>query len=347
MRGLLAQHPSATQKTFSARYRAGNIDEGCFIDAVVQHVGVEAHHVFIEAGDLVEELDGFVWHQDEPVAHTSQFAQWKVMKLARDCGVTVLLDGQGADEIIGGYPSPTFGHRYADLLTHGHLVELARELRAFRRHQGSLVPVIRHVAAALLPSAIRRKVRSRFHRTADLAPGLPVTPSAPIRAGSGPRLRRALHQILTVTSLPSLLRYGNRNSMAFSREARLPFLDHRVVEFAYALPADQLVSSGATKVILRRAMSGVIPDIVRDRMDKIGFATPEREWMVGPLRRRMQEALSAAKRRGISPPAADRSPVGGAGRRAEPSANVWRLANLELWMQMYIDRGAVAPGVAA
>jgi len=160
-------------------------------------------------------------------------------------------------------------------------------------------------------------------------------------------LRRALYETLTVTSLPSLLRYGDRNSMAFSREARLPFLDHRLVEFAFSLPSDQLVRQATTKGILRRAMSGVIPDIVRDRMDKIGFATPERDWFAGALRPRIEGALSDLKRRGLIPPAAVDEQwtrlAAGRGR----SGNVWRLANLELWIQQFIDRTSSVPDVAA
>ncbi len=270
------------------------------------------------------------------------------MQLARDCGVTVLLDGQGADEIIGGYPSPTFGFRYAELLKRGQVFTLVRELGDFRRNHGNPAVALRYLGAALFPESLRGAVRRRFHGTDGLV-GRAVSVATPMpdAPASAPLLRAALHRILTVTSLPSLLRYGDRNSMAFSREARLPFLDHRLVEFAYSLPSDQLVRRGATKSILRRAMSGVIPDLIRDRMDKVGFATPERDWLLGPLRPRMERALSDLKRRGVVPASAVdehwTSLVQGRGR----SGNVWRLANLEIWMQQFIDRAASAPNVAA
>jgi asparagine synthase (glutamine-hydrolysing) len=126
--------------------------------------------------------------------------------------------------------------------------------------------------------------------------------------------------------------------MAFSREARLPFLDHRLVELAFSLPSDHLVSDGMTKVVLRRAMSGLIPDAVRDRTDKVGFATPERDWLAGPLRPRVKEALNDLKRRGIVPAdAVDHQWTEFLSGRGL-SGNVWRLANLELWIQQFIDR---------
>ena len=134
---LLRHEGTGLQKTFSARYRSSAVDEGKFIDAVTAKTNIEAHHVWIQAEDLAEELDAFVYHQDQPVAHTSQFAQWKVMSLARANGVTVLLDGQGADEVLGGYPSPTFGYRYAELLRSGDVPTFFRELVQFRRNHGS------------------------------------------------------------------------------------------------------------------------------------------------------------------------------------------------------------------
>jgi asparagine synthase (glutamine-hydrolysing) len=339
MKALLDQHPSATQKTFSARYRNSRSDEGRFIQAVVDRAGIESHNVFIEGEDLATDIDRFIWYHDEPVAHTSQFAQWKVMELARDCGVTVLLDGQGADEIIGGYPSPTFGYRYAELLTGGHVITLIRELAAFQRNHRNVGTALRYMAGALLPDSLKTFARTRLRGTAGLVSnGTGREAPRGMAPASAPQLRRALYETLTVTSLPSLLRYGDRNSMAFSREARLPFLDHRLVELAFSLPSDRLVRDGMTKVILRRALSGSIPDAVRDRTDKVGFATPERDWLAGPLRPRIEGALADLKRRGIVPSDAvdDQWAEFLAGRGL--SGNVWRLANLELWMQQFIDR---------
>ena len=345
MRNLL--DPSAgRQKTFSARYRLGATDEGLYIDAVVAATGVDPHDVWIEGQDLLDDVDRFVWHQDEPVPHTSQFAQWKVMELARKAGVTVLLDGQGADEVLGGYPSPTFGYRYAELAAAGRIWHLVDELMAFRANHGSVTPALRYLGAAMLPRNARSVMRKRFHESSSLEPiiGAAVRGSPRASGALAPtRLRAALYDTLTVTSLPSLLRFADRNSMAFSREARLPFLDHRVVEFVYSLPSDHLVRGGASKVLLRTAMRGVIPDLIAGRMDKIGFATPEREWFSGPLRPWLEEKLAALKRRNmVRGNAIDdqwRRFVAGDGR----TGNLWRLANLEAWMQAFVDAPVHVP----
>jgi asparagine synthase (glutamine-hydrolysing) len=335
MDGMLRRDSGAVQKTFSARYRSGGTDEGVFIQSVVANTNVEAHNIWIEGEDLNGDLERFVYHQDEPVAHTNQFAQWKVMELARDTNVTVLLDGQGADEVLGGYPSPTFGYRYAELLRSGDVMALFRELSAFRRHHGSLAPAFRYMGAALLPPALRSRIRARVHRRSNLSARVGRA-SAANSTRHAPLLRRALYETLTVTSLPSLLRYGDRNSMAFSREARLPFLDHRLVEFVYSLPSDQLVRDGSTKVLLRRAMSGVIPDLVRDRHDKVGFATPERDWFLGPLRPRIERELADLARRDMLAPHLITDQWRAFVSGHAPSGNVWRLVNLNLWLQKFV-----------
>jgi asparagine synthase (glutamine-hydrolysing) len=332
----------APQNTFSARHRSSPVDEGPYIEAVVAHTGVHDRHVWIDGERAAADLDRFVWFQDEPVAHTSQYAQWKVMELARDCGVTVLLDGQGADEVLGGYPSPTFGYRYAELLRGGRIVELFHELIAFRQNHGSVGPAFKYATGALLDDRARRAVRTRYHSASHLVmerkmPALPRT-TAPRKL----TLQDGLYETLAVTSLPGLLRYGDRSSMAFSREVRLPFLDHGLVEFVYSLPSSFLVQKGATKVLLRRAMAGIIPDRVRTRMDKIGFGTPERDWFVGPLRPLIGTTLEAVKRRRLV--RADvvdrqwRNVLAGEGN----TGNVWRLVNLELWLRQFVDHSRVA-----
>ncbi|HYE86941.1 MAG TPA: asparagine synthase (glutamine-hydrolyzing), partial [Vicinamibacterales bacterium] len=283
---------SPPQNTFSARHESAAVDEGRYMERVVAHTGATPHDVWVKAGDLAADIDRFVWHQDEPVAHTSQFAQWKVMELAKTAGVTVLLDGQGADETIGGYPSPTFGYRFAELFRGGEWAGLVEELGAFKRVQGSLGLGLRFLGASVLPQRLRAGARARFHATSGLLPGASAGLEEPRPAHR--TLRRALHHIMTVSSLPSLLRYGDRNSMAFSREARLPFLDHRLVEFVFSLPSRDLVGGGVTKRVLRAAMRGLVPEVVLDRTDKIGFATPERDWMLGTARAWMANEVAAA-----------------------------------------------------
>ena len=338
--GTLRSGGEPPQNTFSARYQHAPCDEGAFIDAVTAHARVSPHVVWVEADQLVHDIERFVAHQEEPVAGTSPFAQWKVMELAAKEKVTVLLDGQGADEVIGGYPSPSFGYRYAELARHADFFRLGGELAAFRRTHGTIAPALRYLGAAVMSPSTRASIRARYFGSDALMPDAWHY----LRADNGnghraPRsLRESLYEQATLTSLPSLLRYADRNSMAFSRESRLPFLDHRLVEFVFTLPADRLVSRGRTKVVLRDAMTGIVPGAVLNRTDKVGFATPERDWMMGPLKPWLRSVLDRAKRRAVASPAAidrewDRVCAG-----VGTPQNLWRIANLELWQTQFIDR---------
>src|SRR5204862_678717 len=118
-----------------------------------------------------------------------------------------------------------------------------------------------------------------------LHPSLRAYPPTPESNGTlhGGRLRRQLHLILTQRGLPELLRYEDRNSMAHSLEARVPFLDHRLVELLFSLEGNQLIERGRTKAVLRHALADLLPPVVRDRVDKLGFVTPEQRWLRGKL----------------------------------------------------------------
>lgn len=336
----LRNSDARSQNTFSARYRNSVVDEGIFIQAVARKTSVHDHHVWIDGADLLADMDRFVYHQDEPVAHTSPFAQWKVYELARKSNVTVLLDGQGADEVLGGYPSPTYGGAYGGLLQRACIPQLVRELQAYRRHHCGLASGLRYIVAALLPTGLRQTLRSWANGSVALLDG-ELKCHLRDQLNPAPRkkfpslLKSVLYETLSCSSLPSLLRYADRNSMAHSREARLPFLDHRLVEYVYAVPDHLLVYDGMSKNLLRSAMNGLLPDAVFKRTDKIGFSTPERAWLCGPLRPWLEDKLAKARRRGLVNTKTLNEEwmrvLAGCGR----PANIWRAANAEAWMETF------------
>jgi asparagine synthase (glutamine-hydrolysing) len=140
---------------------------------------------------------------------------------------------------------------------------------------------------------------------------------------------------LTV-GLPSLLRYCDRNSMAHSIEARLPFLDHRLVELCFSLPADARIHEGRTKAILRDALGNRLPEVVAQRLDKIGFATPEATWLRGDPIAEVLTSRSFADRGFVRPERLRELVDGG----SMDSASLWRCVNLELWLRRFIDAPA-------
>jgi asparagine synthase (glutamine-hydrolysing) len=224
--------------------------------------------------------------QGEPFGSTSIYAQYRVFKLAREHGVTVTLDGQGGDEVFAGY-SGYPAHRLQSLVESGHwrtaghfarhwadwpgrdrnsmLVEAAGRF-APRRWQGR---ILRRPPSPLLNIGVLRErgVETRF----------------PLISLESSRKRRLVSQLriaMTSVGLPSLLRHADRNSMRFSIESRVPFLDRELSELALSLPEKWLVDAeGTSKRIFRDAVRGWVPDAVIDRRDKIGFETPGQEWL--------------------------------------------------------------------
>jgi asparagine synthase (glutamine-hydrolysing) len=283
---LRAQGATHLQQTFSACSDDPRFDERAWIDEVARATEVRAHHVYPRLQDLFDDAPSITWHQDEPFGSTSIYAQWNVFRLAAANGVNVMLDGQGADEQLAGYHE-YFAPRFAGLLRSGQWLRLWRDVAATRRMHGySPLHAARQVANVLLPEALRQPLRARAgkaHATPDWLnlEALGATPDDPLaRLGAySDSVREVSRSQLTATRLQRLLHWEDRNSMAHSVESRVPFLDHRLVEFVLGLPDDFKIAAGVTKRVQRAGMSGVLPDRIRDRVDKRGFETAEVVWM--------------------------------------------------------------------
>jgi asparagine synthase (glutamine-hydrolysing) len=345
----LASGPHVTRKAFSVLFQEHGIDETRFVDAVVAATRVDSTRTTPDSAALLRDLPRLVHHQDEPFPSTAPFGQWCVMRMAREQGVTVLLDGQGADEVLAGYHYH-YGPYLAEVEeTHG-IAAAWREARAAHKVTGrSMWFFMALLGYHLLPAPrfVRRSLLGRAATQGRLNEGL-VDPAVRRRAGflrserHRPRLSLLAERRANITrSLPALLRYEDRNSMAFSIEARTPFLDYRLVERALALPASDLMVGGWTKGILREATRGLLPDAVRLRRDKLGFAMPERRWLVeiaphirrwlGPEAR--TSAIVQAKRMAPLLSQSD------AALAATPG--IWRLISLELWWRTVEAGGPV------
>ena len=338
----------ARQKTFSSCFEDPAYDERQFIRPVVERTGAEAHYTFPDPKELADSVSQLVWQQDEPFGSTSIFAQWNVMRLAAQHGVKVLLDGQGADELLAGYHG-FFGAFFADLAARRRWLGLLRELAAYRRLHGPIPKyVFANLARAFLPSPLVRLVRSRMTGSVDwIAPEFRrqwgPTPAAPSLAGS--HLHRMQHQLLTWSGLRALLHYEDRNSMAFGIETRLPFLDYRLVEFVYGLGPELKIRNGWTKAVLREALDRVLPSEVCWRADKMGFVTPEDIWFRTSLREMTRDILSDSRTRArgyLNVEAALKEFEAHEAGRKNISFTIWRWLNLELWCRRFLDQDPLA-----
>jgi asparagine synthase (glutamine-hydrolysing) len=269
------------QHTFTACFDEPSLDERPYVEEVARATGCQTHFVFPRADIFREELDRWIWHQEEPAGSSGVYAQYCVARLAREHGIKVLLDGQGADEQLAGYRK--------------FILVYLRQLMKARQYAHALKEGIAFLfnPAILRTSSFvdgRRYLLNSVPEVNLLWPskGSPVRPAD---LGLGDSLARRLEADMTRFSLPLLLRFEDRNTMAFGVESRVPFVDHILVEWLAKLPTDMRLADGWTKVILRRALVGTLPESIRVRKSKLNFSTPESKWISGPLARWLRETL--------------------------------------------------------
>ncbi len=286
------RHLNPTQEihTFSFIAEDEGISEEKWIDIVNQHVGAIPHKVHATQEEMVNDLEDLIRTQGEPFGSTSIYAQYRVFKEAAANYIKVMLDGQGADEMLGGYVYYQ-GGRMASMIKSMDIVGAYAFWRRSSKSPGrSGAQLAMYTANELLPDSMRRVARKFVSK------GVPpkwlskkwvdkeqlnVRPDLFRRSAGKDVLRYRMSETLRVSSVPHLLRYEDRNSMRFSIESRVPFLYTDLVEYLYSLPEEFLIAKdGTSKFVFREAMRGIVPDAILDRKDKIGFATPELAWLV-------------------------------------------------------------------
>jgi len=281
--------PEVPIHTFSYIATDKKISEEHWVDKVNAHINAIPHKVQVDAQELAQDIEDMIRAQGEPFGSTSIYAQYRVFKLARECGMTVMLDGQGADELLAGYHGYP-GSRIKSLLDNHEYTRAIRFFANWKKNR-SLLYGIKSIAADFSKGSLHTLLR-RFNGQANTPTWLNTT----ILAEGGVHLshpryhspydkkgRRLVSRLAfasTQRGLPGLLRHGDRNSMRFSIESRVPFSSNDLADFLLSLPEHYLISDqGETKSLFRAAMRGIVPDVILDRKDKIGFETPEKTWL--------------------------------------------------------------------
>ena len=348
---LVGEH----QKTFTSRFRDAEIDEYRYSHQIVEQTGADEYTTFPAAEALWNDIHSFVWHLDEPVNSTSQFAQWSVMRLVHQNDVTVLLDGQGGDEILAGY--------YAYYPPY---------LSQLRRQQGLLSMLRAGVEVSAVGGApVRNMLWGRINGHFPwyiyrLATKIWPLRMAPGQGGSGLQgwqiapeflerfwdrrwqpdsidddgLVGILYRDLTSTNLPKLLRYEDRNSMAFSIETRLPFLDFRLVERVFSLPLNYRIHKGWSKWILRQSLSHILPKEIAWRRTKLGYPTPEEKWLKQGsryLRQLLHEHRNADYLAAVLQPHIIDQVVNLPDDEFAQTPGLWRIVNFILWHDLLVE----------
>jgi asparagine synthase (glutamine-hydrolysing) len=358
---LMARMIDRPLKTFSVAFKDRAFSELDYARQVSTAIGADAHEIVIDDRDFFGALPRLIWHEDEPIAHPSSIPLYFVSALARR-HATVVLTGEGSDELLAGYG------KYPRALVNWHAASpyslLPRSLRGW----------VAESAVPHLPSRLRRYASRSFlamprtpeamffdnfaaiglqRQMALLSPTVAaqVTPErayGPSRAyfdapnGRSTTLDRLLYADLK-TYLVELLMKQDQMSMAASIESRVPFLDHRLVEFAARLPPRLKLRGFSTKWILRQAVREFLPPAVLSR-PKMGFPVPFALWMKGPWQEVARDVLldSRSRQRGvINPVAVNRLITAHASGEADGGDALWGLMNLELWYRTHIDGDGV------
>ena len=298
---------AATSPLFAFCYSDPRFDEREYVAATVGQTG--ARKIGLEASplDLWQCLPQVLWHQDEPVHSMTALVGFRLMQLTSQHDIKVILNGQGADETLGGYPS-YFSDYWLSLLANGSPSEAWREIRRYAKlHGGS--PLLRAfnlvryaVQGGLGRSAAYRALSDRRWRKAVMAQDwLHQDVRAEVERSSPPPhgLDAVLRHSVTASPLPLYLRVEDRNSSAHSIEARVPFLDHRLVSLAFSLAPQWRLRGPWNKFVLREAMKGRIPEVVRVRPDKMGFPTAAAAWFRGELYEPLRHIIEDASFRSL------------------------------------------------
>lgn len=273
---LLQKKGAKTFSTFTACWESEEIDERRYAEAVIASTGANGNYVYPSSQELAEDLSRLIWHQEEPFGSLSIFAQWSVMKAARDKGITVLLDGQGGDEVFLGYER-YYAWFLLELIKKGKLIRFIHELiQSGKNSKLTQKEVIffyvyfnfNWVRALRLYGKTRPFMSADFMKSYNLSERLDIFRR--IRTVSDLQI----HEIQE-SQLAHLLRYADRNSMAFSIETRLPFLDYRLVEFALSVQSEYKIRDGWSKNLIREGLKRIIPEDIRKRKNKIGFEAPQ------------------------------------------------------------------------
>lgn len=329
--------------TFSYIADDPSVSEERWVDVVGAASGAKVHKVSPTPAELAADLDVLIRCQGEPFGSTSIYAQHRVFRLAREAGIKVMLDGQGADELLAGYVF--YGAaRVESLLRQGRVRDAVRFVRRASALPGR--PRLWRSAARILPGAVADPLRWVAARLRSESSAIDarwfrergvLEVRRPGAAGADV-LRHALHEGLTETSVPMLLRYEDRNSMHHSIESRVPFLTPAIARFVLSLPEEFLLGpDGTTKRVFRAALRGLVPDPILDRKDKIGFATPEKRWLEA-VRPWAEGILGSETARRI--PALDRAEVerqwrGALAGELRFDFRLWRWINLVRWAELF------------
>ena len=285
---LLKNKLSENLETFSIYYDSTKgFDERPFIQTIEREYKNQFHLNYYspEENEIAQDFESIAYTMDFPLSGSSPISQYYVMKIAKEKGIKVILSGQGADDYMGGYMH-SYYRLYAEWMKHFQLGKLSKEVNFYKQiHEASNAKLTNVLLKATLSSIMSEDAIYKVEYKNYLPfLGNQQNDWKSLDAYHSSKLNEFHFALMNYSSLPTLLHYEDRNSMAHSIESRVPFLDHRLVELLFSFPDQLKINKGWTKYALRKAMDGVLPKEIQWRTDKKGFVTPgEVLWLRGHL----------------------------------------------------------------
>jgi asparagine synthase (glutamine-hydrolysing) len=333
---VLSNKQDVDLHSFSAVYRAGQEGDESEYIAEFKDKNLKIHYTFPTDESLVEDLDTFIVSQSEPVPSSSVYAEFKVMELAKNF-CTVLLNGQGADEMMAGYHY-FYGYYFRDLIKTNSWIKFINELFHYTKTHKS-VYALKTLGFSFSPQSLRhfkdhRFIEETFYNNFYDRPN----PLFDVFYKSK-TLKEFLLNHFEHKFEHNLL-WGDKNGMQFSLETRYPFLDHNLVEKTLSIPTSSYIQNGYTKVLMRNAFNGIMPEKIRMRKDKVGFSTPESDWFKNhKLQNLLTDVIESDsfKSRGYFNVVQCKKELKLLKRYNKYNPEFWKWLHLELWFRKYID----------
>lgn len=283
---LRKQGVESLQKTFSSCSSDERYSEKKWMDVVVEHTKVDAYYIYPGWEEIFRLTPELIWYHDEPYQSQSALLGYNVFKLAKSKGVIVLLNGQGADEYLGGYGQFT-NARIIKMFRQLDWMNLIREISDSGAITKYSYPfVLRTILSSMIPGPIKDflldnlSVKRVINNTIDIKKlGAEDRIPNKVIPFDFNTVQNISKHVTFHSTLPKYLKWEDRNSMANSVEARVPFLDYRLFEFSLGLPDNYLDFKGETKRVLRSGLKNILPEKIKNRPDKKGFLTPEERWV--------------------------------------------------------------------
>lgn len=330
--------------SFSSWYEGKNSDEREHITTMINWSGINSYTISPCAEDMIKEINTLIYHQDEPFSGTSIFASWSIMKKIKSHNIPVIITGQGGDEILAGYDK-YYAPFFALLLNKFQFIRLIQEIfYAYSMKRVSIPKDIKNMFYNFLTFHLSDSLKKLLRSPKNLPEYLNFEWANKFQIRN--IFQRVFSDILnnslylsTVTSpLPSLLRFDDRNSMAFSIETRAPFLDYRIVEFLYSISGNLKIKKGYSKYLLRRLFDGFLPKSITWRQDKLGFPTPLKEWLKNELKDYVRDIFSSQSfksRQFFNSNIIMKMLDDHISGKINTEFTLWTFLNLELWLRQF------------